>query len=127
MLMFVIVSIIIVCALWKVEEISYLFGADAQTYPYVRDYLYIVLLFGMVYTVENLLSIFIRNDGNPKLAMAGLIVTSTLNIVFNYFFIFVWSYGITGVALATVLSTVVGTMFLCLQFVCMYSRTHDLW
>lgn len=127
MLMFVIVSIIIVCALWKMEEISYLFGADAQTYPYVRDYLYIVLLFGMVYTVENLLSIFIRNDGNPKLAMAGLIVTSILNIVFNYFFIFVWSYGVTGVALATVLSTVVGTMVLCLHFLWKNKRLKFVW
>lgn len=127
LMMVIIVSIIIAISLWKMEAISYLFGADAQTYPFVRDYLYIVLVFGMIYTVENLLSIFIRNDGNPKLAMAGLIVTSIVNIILNYLFIFVWSYGVTGVALATVLSTVIGTMILCTHFMSKNSRLKFIW
>lgn len=127
LMMFVIVSIIIVASLWKMEFISYLFGADAQTYPYVKDYLYIVLVFGMIYTIENLLSIFIRNDGNPKLAMAGLIVTSIVNIILNYLFIFVWSYGVAGVALATVISTVIGTLVLCMHFIDKQNQLKFVW
>ncbi|MBO1001104.1 MATE family efflux transporter [Pseudogracilibacillus auburnensis] len=115
-LMFLIVMIITTVLLIQMENIAYLFGANDQTYPYAKEYLYIILVFGMIYTIENLLSIFIRNDGNPKLAMAGLVVTSILNIIFNYFFIFVWEYGVTGVALATVLSTVIGVIVLSSHF-----------
>ncbi len=68
------------------------------------------------YTIENLLSIFIRNDGNPKLAMLGLMTTSILNIILNYLFIFVLGYGVTGCALATAISTILGMSVLCLHF-----------
>ncbi|MEG0386290.1 MAG: MATE family efflux transporter, partial [Solibacillus sp.] len=89
-----IVGILVVFSLWKQKEISYLFGASDEIFPYVKDYLQIILLFGVVYVIENILSIFIRNDGNPKLAMIGLGVTSVLNIVFNYIFIFMMDMGV---------------------------------
>lgn len=111
-----IVALIIAFLLMNMEGIAYLFGANEDTMPYVKDYLLIILLFGIVYTFENLFSIFIRNDGNPNLAMAGLIVTSVLNIALNYLFIFKLNYGMTGVALATVLSTLIGTIVLCAHF-----------
>ncbi len=114
--MFAIVVILIISLLFNLQHIAYLFGANDSTYPYVKEYLYIILLFGVFYTIENLLSIFIRNDGNPKLAMLGLVTTSVLNIILNYLFIFVLNYGVTGCALATVLSTIVGASVLCLHF-----------
>lgn len=114
--MVIVVSAIIGGLLLNMEAIAYLFGANEDTLPYVKDYLFIVLVFGGVYTFENLLSIFIRNDGNPNLAMAGLITTSVLNIVLNYIFIFMLDYGVTGVALATVISTLIGTIVLCSHF-----------
>ena len=82
----------------------------------MQEYLHVILLFGIFYTIENLLSIFIRNDGNPKLAMLGLITTSALNILLNYVFIFVLDYGVTGCALATAIATIIGTSVLCLHF-----------
>lgn len=114
--MIVIVVAIVGFLLLNMEAVAYLFGANEDTIPYVRDYLAIVLLFGIVYTFENLLSIFIRNDGNPNLAMAGLITTSVINIVLNYLFIFKLDYGMAGVALATVISTFIGTIVLCSHF-----------
>ncbi|PWI25440.1 MATE family efflux transporter [Kurthia sibirica] len=112
----IIVGVFIIIGLWKLKEIAYLFGASAITYPYVRDYLFVILLFGFVYVLENIISIFIRNDGNPKLAMTGLGITAILNIILNYFFIFVWQWGVTGAAYATALSTVVGLAVLLLHF-----------
>lgn len=111
-----IVGLLILIGLWKLKRIAFLFGASAVTYPYVRDYLFVILLFGLIYVLENILSIFIRNDGNPKLAMLGLSVTAILNIVLNYLFIFVWHWGVTGVAYATALSTVIGLFVLLFHF-----------
>ncbi|MGE7931392.1 MATE family efflux transporter [Viridibacillus arvi] len=112
-----IVGVLVVFSLWKQQEIAYLFGASDEILPYVEDYLHVILLFGIVYVLENILSIFIRNDGNPKLAMIGLITTSVLNIVFNYIFIFMMDMGVAGAAYATVLSTVVGVIVLLYHFV----------
>lgn len=111
-----IVGVLIIIGLWKLKAVAHLFGASAITYPYVRDYLFVILLFGLVYVLENILSIFIRNDGNPKLAMTGLGITAILNIILNYFFIFVWQWGVTGAAYATALSTVIGLGVLLLHF-----------
>lgn len=103
-------------ALWKETEIAYLFGANDNILPYVLDYLHVILLFGIVYVLENILSIFIRNDGNPKLAMAGLITTSLTNILLNYIFIFQLHLGVKGAALATVISAGIGLLVLLTHF-----------
>src|SRR5690625_6314662 len=71
------------------EQLIYFLGANEETYPYAKDYLKIMLLFGFVFTIENALSIFVRNDQNPNLAMFGLIVTSFTNIGINYYFLYV--------------------------------------
>ena len=114
--MIVVVMTLILILLLNLKKISYIFGASDATFPYVQEYLHVILIFGVFYTIENLLSIFIRNDGNPKLAMMGLITTSVLNIILNYIFIFVLHYGVTGCALATALSTIIGMSVLCLHF-----------
>ncbi|MBK3493668.1 MATE family efflux transporter [Viridibacillus sp. YIM B01967] len=112
-----IVGILVALSLWKQEEIAYLFGASDVIFPYVKDYLHIILLFGIVYVLENILSIFIRNDGNPTLAMIGLVTTSILNIVFNYIFIFMMNMGVEGAAYATAFSTIIGLFVLLYHFV----------
>lgn len=114
--MIVVVLTLILCLLLNLKEVSYIFGASDTTYPYIQEYLHVILIFGVFYTIENLLSIFIRNDGNPKLAMMGLITTSVLNIILNYIFIFIFNYGVTGCALATAISTIIGMSVLFLHF-----------
>jgi len=114
--MLAVVLTLVLILLLNLKDIAYIFGASDVTYPYVQEYLHVILLFGVFYTIENLLSIFIRNDGNPKLAMMGLITTSILNIILNYVFIFMLHYGVKGCALATALSTIIGMSVLCLHF-----------
>lgn len=111
-----IVGALAILSLWKETELAYLFGANDRILPYVLDYLHIILLFGIVFVFENVLSIFIRNDGNPRLAMVGLVVTAILNIVFNYVFIFVMDLGISGAAYATVLATFIGFLVMLTHF-----------
>lgn len=107
--------IIIVCLLFE-ERLAYLFGANDSIINYVSDYLHIILVFGIVFVLENVLSIFIRNDGSPTLAMVGLIVTSVLNIILNYVFIFIFEWGVKGAAYATVIATVIGIFVLLAHF-----------
>src|SRR5690625_1045433 len=67
--------IISMLSYWKIEWLARLFGANAETLPYVLEYMTILLLFSLVIAIEVCLSIFIRNDGAPQLAMIGLVVS----------------------------------------------------
>ncbi|ARD47889.1 MATE family efflux transporter [Sporosarcina sp. P33] len=98
------------------EPLAYALGANPTTFPYVSDYLFVILLFGFIFTVENTFSIFVRNDGAPTLSMAGLIVTSVVNIILNYVFLFIFDYGVTGAALATIIASFLGMLVLVTHF-----------
>ncbi|GIN74707.1 MATE family efflux transporter [Bacillus sp. J14TS2] len=109
-------GLIIIISLLFEERLAYLFGANDSIISYVDGYLHVILLFGLVFVLENILSIFIRNDGNPTLAMVGLIVTSVVNIGLNYLFIFIFHWGVKGAAYATVLGTIIGILVLLTHF-----------
>lgn len=97
-------------------ELAYLLGANADTFPYVADYMKVLLLFGVVFTVENAFSILVRNDGAPNLSMIALGATSLVNIVLNYVFLFILDYGVTGAATATIIGAFVGILILSTHF-----------
>lgn len=107
--------IIVLCLLFE-QPLAYLFGANDLIISYVVDYLHIILLFGLIFVLENILSIFIRNDGNPTLAMTGLIVASVVNIILDYLFIFIFQWGVKGAAYATVIGTFIGLCVLLTHF-----------
>lgn len=107
---------ILFCLLFE-QPIAYLFGANDSIISYVDDYLHVILLFGLVFVFQNVLSVFIRNDGNPTLAMTGLIVASVSNIVLDYLFIFVFKWGVKGAAYATAIGTSLGLLILLTHFV----------
>lgn len=111
-----IVGILSILSLWKETEIAYLFGANEHILPYVLEYLHIILVYGILFVFENILSIFVRNDGNPRLAMIGLMTTALTNILLNYIFIFILEMGVSGAAYATALSAGIGFLVLTLHF-----------
>ncbi|MGB4020124.1 MAG: MATE family efflux transporter [Syntrophomonadaceae bacterium] len=108
-------SIIGLCLVFELQ-LAYLFGATDAIVFYVVDFLHIILVFGLVLVLENILSIFIRNDGNPNLAMLGLVVTSVVNIILNYVFIFIFHWGVKGSAYATIIGTFIGILVLLTHF-----------
>src|SRR5690625_3281211 len=103
----VIVLLIISISLLFLQDLAYFFGANEDTLPYVVKYMKILLLFGLIMAWETSLSVFVRNDGNPNLAMIGLVITFLLNIALNYYMLFIFQVGVTGAAFATVISVVV--------------------
>ncbi|WP_153731489.1 MATE family efflux transporter [Sporosarcina obsidiansis] len=98
------------------NPLAYALGANSTTFPYVSDYLLVILLFGFIFTVENSFSVFVRNDGAPNLSMAGLIVTSVVNIVLNYIFLYIFDFGVSGAAFATIIASFLGMLVLVTHF-----------
>lgn len=97
--------IVTVISLIYMEPLAFFFGANEVIIDLVLDYMFVILAFGIVFVLESMLSVFIRNDGNPMLAMTGLIVAAVGNIILNYLFIFVFGWGVKGAAYATILAT----------------------
>ena len=59
---------------------------------------------------------FVRNDGNPSIAMAATLFSSLFNIVFDYVLMFPLGLSMEGAALATALSPLVGILICCIHF-----------
>lgn len=113
---FAFTTIIGLSAYYFKTEIANFLGANADTFPFVMEYLNVLLLFGFVFTVENTLSTLVRNDGSPNLAMVALVTSAIVNIGLNYMFLFVLDYGVTGAAAATIIGAFVGLVILSTHF-----------
>lgn len=108
--------IIAVLSYMNLESLARLFGANDETLAYALDYMRILFIFSIVLALEAVVSIFIRNDGDPQLAMAGLVVSAILNIILDYWMIFILNWEVTGAALATSIATGVGLLIYLVHF-----------
>lgn len=93
------------------DPILTFFGASANTLPYARDYMRIILFGNVVTHLYFGLNNMIRASGNPRLAMGLTLFTVISNAVMDPIFIFVLGLGIKGAALATVLCQMMALAF----------------
>ncbi|WP_409341936.1 MATE family efflux transporter [Paenibacillus sp. MBLB4367] len=98
------------------QKLAVFLGANDETMPYVMEFLNVLLAFGFVITVQNAFSVFVRNDGNPNLAMISLLVTAGCNVLLNYIFLFVLDFGVAGSAFALVGAAGIGACVLFTHF-----------
>ncbi len=59
---------------------------------------------------------FLRADGKPKLAMITMFVGAGINILLDPVFIFVFKMGMTGAALATIISQAISVWWIMAYF-----------
>ncbi|MCI8466103.1 MAG: MATE family efflux transporter [Lachnospiraceae bacterium] len=93
------------------KPVLYLFGASDLSFPYAKDYLKIYLLgtpFAMLGTGMNG---FINAQGFAGTGMATILIGAAVNIALDPVFIFVFDMGVSGAALATVLSQLLSAVW----------------
>lgn len=93
-------------------EIARLLGADEEVFDMTRTYLQVLLLFAPAFLLNAVLVSFVRNDGNPRLAMLATVGASLSNVALDYLFIFPCGMGIFGAVFATGLAPVIGVCIL---------------
>ena len=81
-----------------------LMGGDAGIVALGENYARIFLLFTPFFMCNYVVASFVRNDGDPLLAMVATLSGSLFNVVFDYIFIFPMGLGLPGAALATAIS-----------------------
>ena len=91
-------------------------GCTPAMREYAVPYGRILMTVSPTYIFSCFLQAFVRNDGAPKLAMAGVVSGGITNVVLDYVFIYVFGWGMAGAALATVFGTVLTIAILCSHF-----------
>lgn len=94
-----------------------LFGASAESRPFARDYLQIIILGSFFQIIGFGLNAVIRGEGNPRVAMYTMLIGASLNIVLDPIFLFGFGWGMRGAAAATVASQAVAAVWVLSYFV----------
>ncbi len=84
-----------------------LMGANDTLFPYAMSYMKYINMLLPVAVFSNYIAIFVRADGDPNRAMAGVLLGGVVNIVLDIVFVFPCNMGMGGAALASVLGMVV--------------------
>lgn len=111
-IMSVLAVIFMLTGIFFSEKLTILLGADKGVFLMTKTYLQVILLFAPVFMANDTLICFVRNDGNPKLSMIGMLTGSFSNIILDYVFIFPLHMGIFGAVLATGIAPVISLCIL---------------
>lgn len=106
------------------KEFAYLLGSDDQLLPLVLEYLTPVMCSALPFVLMYSLSVLLRADNNPKLAMAALMVGNISNIILDYVFVSVFHMGIFGASVATSIAPVLSLIVASFHFILRKNTVH---
>ncbi len=99
-------------------------GAEGLVYLYAKRYL-VVMILGTVFFMGSLVTnSLLRAEGRSNAAMWILVLGGGLNIVLDFFMIYLFKMGTFGAALATVIAQVVASCYVVFHFSNHGSRVH---
>ncbi len=107
-------ALLTACGLIDLDGLLLVFGSTETILPYATDYALIILLGAPIMCASFVLNNILRAEGKAIFSMLGLISGGFFNIIFDPIFIFNLDMGVSGAALATVLSQ-------CISFVILIS------
>ena len=95
-----------------IKQLIYILGATDTIYPYAKSYVSIILI-GMPYmTTCFVMNNILRFQGSAFYSMIGIGSGGIINIILDPIFIFGFNMGVSGAALATILSQLVSFFIL---------------
>ncbi len=96
--------IVALCGQLYYKRILGIFNIPPETLPYAAGYLRIILSGAPLFFYGFTLTFVIRAEGNPIYATIILITGTLINLILDPVFIFIFSLGVKGAALATIIS-----------------------
>lgn len=116
LLMIVLASILWVLFALFHDAVFIFFGASEEILPKVMEYAKWIIRFFPIFIAPTFIGSFVRNDGNPHLAMAAVIAGGALNVFLDWLLVFPLGMGMEGAAVATVVGTSVQTLVMSSHF-----------
>ena len=101
-----IIVAILFCAITLIflPQLLNLFGCTDNLRELALGYGFVIAIGLPFMMIGTTLNSIIRADGNPKYAMASMVIGAVLNIILDPIFIFVFHLGVEGAAFATIIS-----------------------
>lgn len=101
------------------EGLVTVFGGrvNGETFELSNEYFFWISLGIPFYMFGQAMNPVIRADGSPRFAMASTLAGAVLNMILDPLFIYVFRWGMTGAAVATVIGQIV-TALLAARYVC---------
>ncbi|MGN7413052.1 MATE family efflux transporter [Paenibacillus sp. SAF-068] len=103
--------IVIAVGLPLIEPIVQSLGATPDSFGFTKEYVTIMLIGSpfviLFFTLENI----VRSEGSAITSMIGMMLSVIVNIILDALFIYVFHWGVIGVASATVISNLVASAF----------------
>lgn len=103
--------------IFRPDGLLRLMGGDADIVALGMNYARIFLMFTPFFMCNYVVASFVRNDGDPSLAMVATLSGSLFNVVFDYIFIFPMGLGLPGAALATAISPILSIAICSAHFI----------
>lgn len=111
-LMLTVISLCVTVLLYLVKDwVLMQFGASEEIFPYADQY-FTIYLMGTVFALLALgMNQFIISQGFARIGMVSVALGAMLNIVLDPVFIFGLNMGVSGAALATVISQLISCLY----------------
>ena len=120
---FVLAAIITIFGLLFLNKLLIIFGATSSNIGYAKEYLRIILIGVIPMSLQMVLNNLVRAEGKAKIAMISMMLGAGLNIILDPFFIFKeislfgiiipgLGLGVSGAAIATVISQVISFTYI---------------
>ena len=93
-----------------------LFGAEETLLPLAQEYLFPIKFVVPSFLFTQLMSAFLRNDGDPALATKAVLFGGIFNVFGDYFFVFTLDMGIMGAGIATAMGSVFSLIIMLTHF-----------
>ncbi len=114
-------SVVLALAAWIViavfdRQLLTFFGAGEETLSLAREYVRPIKFVVPCFLFTQTLAAYLRNDGHPGLATAGVLAGGIFNIFGDYFFVFTCDMGAFGAGLATAVGSVISILVMLSHF-----------
>ena len=106
-----------VFGVWNIDALVRVLGATETIAPFARDYGRYILIAAPYMTVSFVFNNHLRAQGNAALSMMGITAGGVLNVVLDPILIFGFGMGISGAAIATIISQFISFLILALLVV----------
>ncbi|WMM25321.1 MATE family efflux transporter [Tissierella sp. MB52-C2] len=116
-ILLILVSLLItIFGLMFLKPLLNLFGASTSNFQYAYDYMKIILIGAVFQAVGLGMNNFIRGEGSPTIAMKTMLIGAISNTILDPIFIFWFKMGVSGAALATIISQALSTLWVMRYF-----------
>ena len=93
------------------KPILFAFGASEESFVYAKEYLNIYLIGTVFSMISTGMNGYINAQGFPQIGMCTTVLGAVCNIILDPIFIFGLNLGVSGAALATVISQIVSAIW----------------